>query len=78
MHFSSQDHFEVKQPSEITEDALLESTVECPLCFERFTSKEIEAHASDCQGPPPQAQFGLQTNREEPGFRSKPEPSFRR
>lgn len=25
--------------------------VECPLCYERFTAKEIEVHASDCQGP---------------------------
>ncbi|PFX19601.1 uncharacterized protein LOC111337960 isoform X2 [Stylophora pistillata] len=74
---SSQDHFEVNQPDQITEEAVLESTVECPLCFEHFNTKEIEAHASDCQGSPSQAQFGSQTNRKESDSRSKPGPSFR-
>lgn len=47
-------------------DVRKELTVECPLCYRHFSSSEIQAHASDCEGPPsppPQVSYS-QTQRE--------------
>lgn len=40
------------KPEEITKTTWKDSAVQCPLCYQHFSSKEIEAHASDCQGEP--------------------------
>ncbi|XP_078358086.1 uncharacterized protein LOC144642868 isoform X2 [Oculina patagonica] len=75
---SHDDFFSMSQPKENTRAEQQEPTVECPLCFHHFTSKEIEAHASECQGPPPSPppQSYSPKQREEPGpsGRSVPAP----
>ena len=54
LSFSFSSHVDFMSKTEgKTEDRQEEPTVECPLCYCHFTVKEIEAHASDCQGPPP-------------------------
>ena len=74
---SRKDYFSTSKLKD-AEAKACESTVECPLCYEHFASKEIEAHASDCQGPTPQASYCSQMQSEETGTRSEPGPSIRR
>lgn len=79
---SSRDNYFSTSQLKDAETEARESTVECPLCYRHFTLKEIEAHASDCQGqppsPPPQGSCCSQIQSEETGARIEPGPSIRR
>ena len=49
-NFSSTVQAPVPHQEEVCVTTKREHKVECPLCYCHFSSKDIESHASDCQG----------------------------